>query len=179
MKILAKIILWLTGWQVAGAIPPERKFVVILAPHTSGSDFIYAMCARFVFDVRFSFLAKEELFRPPFGFIFRRLGGIAIDRSAKHNFVEQAVSIFSSKDDFILALSPEGTREYVPKWKTGFYYIALYAKVPVVLAYLNFEKKVVGIGPTFYPTGNCEKDIETIKDFYRPIKGKYPDKGVR
>jgi 1-acyl-sn-glycerol-3-phosphate acyltransferase len=163
---------------VAGEVPPLKKFVVILAPHTSGMDFVYAMCTKFILGLRFSFLVKAEVFRPPFGFIFRWLGGIPVERSSSHNLVDQVVKMFNEREDIIMAISPEGTRAYVPKWKTGFYYIALYAKVPIVLGYLNFQTKTAGIGPTFYPTGDIDKDIEAIKDFYRPIKGKYPQKGV-
>ena len=164
---------------MAGEVPKLRKFVVIMAPHTSGLDFLYGMCARFILDINFTFLGKEEVFRPPFGFIFRWLGGIPVDRTSNHNLVDHAVKMFNERDDFILALSPEGTRQYVEKWKTGFYYIALNAKVPIVLGFLDFEKKKAGIGPVFYPTGDVDKDIETIKDFYRPIKGRHPELGVR
>jgi len=178
MKLIARFVFWITGWKTAGEIPPLKKFVVIMAPHTSGMDFLYGMCVRFILGIRFKFLGKTEVFRPPFGFIFRWLGGIPVERSSSNNLVEQAVKMFDEREDFILALSPEGTRAYAPKWKTGFYYIALYAKVPIVLGFVNFETKTAGIGPTFYPTGKIDNDMETIKNFYRPIKGKYPEKGV-
>ena len=179
MKIIARVIFWITGWKIAGEVPPLKKFVVILAPHTSGLDFFYAMCTKFLLGIKFSYLGKEEIFRPPFGFIFRWLGGIPVERTASHNMVDQVVKYFNEHENFILALSPEGTRAYVPKWKTGFYYIALKAKVPIILGYLNFETKTAGIGPTFYPTGNIEQDMESILAFYRPIKGKHPELGVR
>jgi len=178
VKLIARLIFWINGWQTEGSIPPVKKFVVILAPHTSGMDFVYAMCAKFIFDVKFRYLGKAEVFKPPFGFIFRWLGGIPVERSSSHNMVEQVVKLFDEHENFILALSPEGTRAYVLKWKTGFYHIALQAKVPIVLAYLNFESKRAGIGPTFYPSGDMEKDIASIQNFYRPIKGKYPELGV-
>lgn len=178
MKWIARFIFWINGWKVAGEVPRLKKFVVIMAPHTSGMDFIYAMCARFILNIQFRYLGKAEVFKPPFGFIFRWLGGVPVERSEHHNLVEQVVKMFEEHDTFILALSPEGTRTYVPKWKTGFYYIALHAKVPIVLGYLDFPNKTAGIGPLFYPTGDIDKDIEAIKDFYRPIKGKYPERGV-
>lgn len=178
MKLLARFIFWLTGWKTAGTVPPLKKFVVIAAPHTAGRDFIYGMCARYLFDVDFKYFAKAEVFRPPFGWLFRALGGIPIDRSNKRNVVDVAVQKFNESDAFILALAPEGTREYVAKWRTGFYYIALNARVPIVCGYLDFEHKIAGIGPTFYPTGDIEKDMEELKAFYKPIKGKYPEKGV-
>lgn len=179
MRLIARFVFWIKGWKTAGEVPLLKKFVVIMAPHTSGEDFVLGMCAKFIYGIKFNYLGKAEIFRAPFGFIFRWLGGIPVERSESHNMVEQVVKLFNEHEVFILALSPEGTRAYVPKWKTGFYYIALYAKVPIVLTYLNFETKTAGIGPTFYPTGDIDKDIETIKDFYRPIKGKYPELGVR
>lgn len=178
MKLISQLIFWIAGWKTKGQFPPLRKFVVIVAPHTSGMDLIYAMCAKFILNVRFAFLAKAEIFKPPFGFIFRWLGGIPVERSEHHNLVEQVVKVFEAKDDFILALAPEGTRAYAPNWKTGFYYIAVEAKVPIVLAYLDFSTKTAGIGPVFYPTGNLDDDLESIKSFYRSIKGKYPERGV-
>ncbi|MES2620273.1 MAG: lysophospholipid acyltransferase family protein [Bacteroidota bacterium] len=178
IKLVAQFVFWIAGWKVEGKVPELKKFVVIAAPHTSGWDFPLGIVARLILQIHFSFFAKQELFRPPFGFIFRALGGIPVNRSSSHGMVEQAVEMFSANDQFILALSPEGTREYVKKWRTGFYYIALHAKVPIVLAYLDFEHRIAGIGPTFYPTGDIDKDMEIIKDFYRPIKGKHPEKGV-
>ena len=179
IKLLAQFIFQMTGWKVAGEVPPIKKFVVIAAPHTSGLDFPIGILARAILQIHFSFFAKQELFHPPFGFIFRALGGIPVDRASSHGVVEQAVEMFNTHERFILALSPEGTREYVTEWRTGFYYIAMKAKVPIVLAYMDYESKTVGIGSTFYPTGDIDKDKETIKDFYRTIKGKYPEKGVR
>ena len=179
MKLIARFIFWINGWKIDGEVPPLKKFVVIMGPHTSGMDFVYAMCAKFILGIKFNYLGKAEVFRPPFGFIFRWLGGIPVERSEHHKLVDQVVKMFNEHERFIIALSPEGTRAYVPKWKTGFYYIALYAKVPIVLAYLNFETKTAGIGPTFYPTGDIDRDVETIKDFYRPIQGKYPELGIR
>jgi 1-acyl-sn-glycerol-3-phosphate acyltransferase len=178
MKLLSQLFFWLTGWKTVGKVP-AFKCVVIVAPHTSGWDMLYGMAAKFIFELDFSFFAKQEIFKPPFGFIFKAMGGVPVNRSAKHNLVEQAVQTFNERDHFILALSPEGTREYVFKWKTGFYYIALGAKVPIVLAFLDYEKKEAGFGPTFYPTGDIEKDMEEMKKFYRPIKGYHPEKGVR
>lgn len=179
MELLAKFIFKISGWKTVGEIPPIKKFVAIAAPHTSNMDFIYGMCAKFIFGVKMQYLGKKELFRFPFGFIFRAMGGIPVDRKSSHHLVEQAVEEFNRHNNFILAMAPEGTRSYAPKWKTGFYHIAIGAKVPIVLCYLDFEKKIAGIGPAFYPTGNIENDLEEIKNFYRKIKGKFPEKGVR
>ena len=179
MKLLSRFIFWIFGWKTAGEVPPLKKFVAILAPHTSGWDLIFGLCARYIFGIDISLMAKKEIFVFPVGPVLRALGGIPVDRSSSHNMVDQAVEMFNERENFILAIAPEGTREYAPKWKTGFYYIALKANVPIVLGYIDFSTKTVGLGPTFYPTGNVDKDIETIKDFYRPIKAKHPEKGVR
>jgi 1-acyl-sn-glycerol-3-phosphate acyltransferase len=179
MYYISKFIFWLLGWKIKGEVPPLKKFVVIAAPHTSAWDVVFGLGAIYLFRLKLSFFVKKEAFNSPLGFLFRAVGGVPVDRSSKHNLVEQATKMFEEKDEFILALAPEGTREYVAKWKTGFYYIAVAAKVPILCSYFDFENKIVGIGPTIYPTGNLEKDMELILNFYRPIKGKHPEKGVR
>jgi len=179
MKALSRFIFLISGWKTAGEVPALKKYVAIYAPHTSGWDLIIGLCAKFIFGLRISLLAKKELFRFPLGPLLRSVGAIPVDRSSSHNLVDQAVAMFNENDNFVLALSPEGTREYAPKWKTGFYYIALKANVPIVLTYIDFERKLVGFGPTFLPTGDPDKDIEAIKVFYRPIRGRHPEKGVR
>lgn len=179
LKRISKFIFWLFGWRTEGVVPPLKKFVVIAAPHTSAWDAVFGLCAKYLFDVDLTFFGKEELFRFPTGIFFRAIGGIGVDRFSNNNVVDKAVELFNSREHFILGLSPEGTRKYVAEWRTGFYYIAMEAKVPIVMAYLDFEHKVVGIGPTVYPTGNIDRDIEEMKNFYRPIKGKHPEKGVR
>ncbi len=179
MKFIAKLIFKLSGWKTAGEVPSIKKFVAIAAPHTSNMDFIFGMCAKFIFGIKLQYLGKKELFRFPFGFIFRSLGGIPVERTSSHNVVAQVVTQFNKHSRFVLAMSPEGTRSYAPEWRKGFYHIACGAGVPIVLCYLDFENKITGIGPTFYPTGNMDKDIEEIKSFYRKIKGKFPEKGVR
>lgn len=179
MKTLAKLIFWISGWKTAGTVPDLKKFVAIAAPHTSNMDFIYGMCAKFILGIKLQYLGKKELFRFPFGFIFRALGGIPVDRSSSHNLVAQAIAAFNKQQRFILAMAPEGTRRYTPEWKKGFYYIAQGAGVPIVLCYLDFQNKTAGIGPVFFPTGNMENDLEQIKNFYRSVKGKYPENGVR
>lgn len=179
MQLIARFLFKVLGWRIAGEVPHLNKFVVILAPHTSAWDFPLAMLAKFILKVRISFLAKQEVFNPPFGFLFKALGGIPVDRASSHHLVDQVADKFKTEEHLILALAPEGTRKYVAKWKTGFYYIALKAKVPIVLAYLDYEKKVAGVGPTFYPTGNIDADMAEIMAFYRPIKGRHPELGVR
>lgn len=178
-RCIAKFLFWLFGWKVKGQMPPLKKFVAIAAPHTSAWDFPIGMLASYILDIKFKFFGKKELFDSPFGFLFRSLGGIPVDRFSKHGVVAQAIDAFNSHDEFILALAPEGTRQYVTEWRKGFYYIALGAHVPIVLCYIDFERKEVGIGDTFYPTGDYEKDFQEIKNFYRDKKGRHPELGVR
>lgn len=179
MKFIARVIYWFFGWKTEGQIPPLKKFVAIGAPHTSGWDVVFGLSAILLWDLKITFFGKMELFKFPLGNLLRYLGGVPVDRFSSHNVVDQAVQLFKERDEMILALAPEGTRAYVEKWRTGFYYIALKAQVPIVLGYIDFERKVVGIGPTFYPTGDIEKDMVEIKNYYRQFKGKHPEKGVR
>lgn len=179
MQTLARFIFWLFGWKTEGKIPPIKKFVAIAGPHTSGWDFVVGVLGKYIYDLELKFLGKEEIFRFPFKRLLYGLGGIPVNRSSSHHVVDQVVKMFNKSEHFILALSPEGTRQYVPKWRKGFYYIALGAKVPIVMCYIDFANKKVGIGPTFYPTGNYEKDLEEIMNFYRPIKGRHPELGVQ
>lgn len=178
-KLLFTLYFKLAGWRLAGEPPKLKKYVAIVAPHTSGWDLVYGLGAKFIWNIKAKFFGKQELFFFPLGNILRSMGGIPVDRFSKHDVVQQAVDKFNSHDEFILAMAPEGTREYAPVWRKGFYYIALNAKVPIVMYYIDFGNKIVGVGPTFYPTGNYATDVEDIMDFYRHIKGKHPEKGVR
>lgn len=177
-QIVSKFILKLFGWKVAGQLPALKKYVAIVVPHTSSWDFIIGVLAKWSLNINVKFFGKKELFDSPLGFIFRALGGIPVDRFKNHNVVTQAVDEINKSDDFILVLSPEGTRQYVPEWRKGFYFIAMGANIPLLLCYIDYAQKEVGIGPLFYPTGNYAKDFEQIKDFYRDKKGKYPELGV-
>ena len=117
-------------------------------------------------------MGKAALFRWPFGAACRWLGGIPIDRSGSHQVVEQAIQAFKERDDLTMVIPPEGTRKKVSYWKTGFYHIARGANVPVVLGFLDYRRKVGGIGPTLYPTGRIEEDMQVIKTFYATVTGK-------
>jgi 1-acyl-sn-glycerol-3-phosphate acyltransferase len=160
------------GWRMEGVVPDLKKFVIIAAPHTSNWDFPITMALTFAWRMKIHWMGKASLFRPPFGAVSRWLGGIAIDRSRAHNIVEQAIQAFGEHERLIMVIPPEGTRKKVSHWKTGFYHIAAGAKVPIVLGYLDYRRKVGGIGPTFHPTGSIDEDIEKIKEFYSAITGR-------
>ncbi|QTD37972.1 1-acyl-sn-glycerol-3-phosphate acyltransferase [Polaribacter batillariae] len=177
MKRFAKFILHtILGWNIESGFPKHpKKYVVIAAPHTSWIDFPIAILTRMSLGTMVHFIAKNSLFKWPFGYFFRALGGTPVDRSKNNNLVDSIIDIFNNKEEFRLGLSPEGTRKKVENWKTGFYYIAKGANVPIVMATLDFENKKVKISEAYYITGNKEADFKHFKAFYKNIKGKNPE----
>lgn len=179
LRPLYQFIFWILGWKTVGKMPDIPKFIIAVAPHTSNWDFPVGLAARSILRIRNAqFLGKSQLFKPPFGWFFRWLGGHPVERSSSHDMVEQVVKIFDQHEKFILALAPEGTRKKVTKLRTGFYYIAKGAKVPIVPVGFDFAKKQVIIREPFYPTENTEQDMETLLRFYRSVKGKNPELGL-
>ena len=142
------------GWKVVGDFPEGlKKYIVAVAPHTSNWDFVIGVMARSIVRIqRAKFLGKSQLFRPPYGWLFKRLGGYPVDRASHHDVVQQVVDVINKHDEFILAIAPEGTRKKVAKLKTGFYYIALGAKIPIIPVGFDFEKKQIVIGAPLQPT---------------------------
>ena len=172
---LSFIGLKLTGWKLEGTPPSELKYVVIAAPHTSNWDFVITLAMAFVLKFDMYCMGKITIFKGIAGPIMRWLGGIPVNRSASTNLVQQTIEAFNRHDRLIVVIPPEGTRSRVQKWKTGFYYIAVGAKVPIGLGFLDYKNKVGGFGPTFYPSGDIEKDCAEIHRFYANITGRYPD----
>lgn len=179
MKFLCSFIFYkILGWKIINTYPKHlKKYVLIAAPHTSWQDFPIAMLAKFTVGLPANYIGANYLFKPPFGFIFRMLGGSPVDRSKSTNLVDQIVNIFNSKEQFILAMSPEGTRKKVKKWKTGFYYIAKGAQVPIVMATLDFENKHFKFSEPYYLTDNMEVDFKHFHSFFKGVKGKNPELG--
>lgn len=179
MRLFWIWFLKLKGWNTTVTFPKEiKKAVIIVAPHTSSWDFVIGLAYRSILGLQNThFLGKQELFKPPLGFIFKWLGGTPVNRQSKENMVEQVAKKFEGKSSFLLALSPEGTRKKVDKLRTGFYYIALEAKVPIIMVGLDFKHKTVVVRPTIYPT-NWEKDYPTILNFFAPIQGKIKENGL-
>ncbi len=175
------LFLKLKGWKTNVVFPLDvPKAVVIVGPHTSSWDFVIGLAYRSVLGIPNSkFLGKKELFKPPFGWFFYWLGGTPVDRNSKKNLVDQVAEKFSQNSQFLVALSPEGTRKRVDSLKTGFYYIAKQAKVPIVMTGLDFKNKTLQVSAPFYTTEDKEKDIEQVLSFYRKIEGKFPDKDLR
>jgi len=176
LKLLSKTILKLIGWQLDVTMPKEKKFVLIGAPHTSNWDFPLGLLVFGAVDIKVHWVAKIQLFRGPLNYIFTALGGIPVDRSAANGFIEQIADRFKQSDEMALTIAPEGTRSKTKVWKTGFYYIALTAKVPICLGYADYANRSIGFSKTIMPSGDIEKDFAEIKLFYQDIKGKYPEK---
>ena len=174
------LFLKLKGWNTKVLFPHSiKKAVVIVGPHTSNWDFIFGLAFRSVSKIKHSkFLGKSQLFKWPYGFIFRGLGGIPVDRKSKHNIVEQVANEFYKHDEFLLAIAPEGTRKKVKQLKTGFYYISKAANVPIVMAGMDFEKKTLMYSEPFFATEDESKDFKTIINFFANIKGKNPEQGM-
>ncbi len=175
-KKLCQLILKIIGWKVVLKVEIPDKCILCVAPHTSNTDFIIGKlvyCA--IGGKRPSFLIKKEWFRFPFNIVFRRLGGIPVDRKNKNSLTDQIVEIFQSQEHFQLAITPEATRKANPNWKRGFYYIAQSADVPILLTYIDYGTKTAGIERIFRPTGDEEKDIYDIKSYFSHFKGKHPE----
>lgn len=180
MRPLYSLIFKLMGWKITGSFPPElRKYIVAVAPHTSNWDFPIGVMARSILQIRHAkFIGKSSLFKPPFGWLFRTLGGYPVDRSKSNDMVKQVVDIINAHDDFILAIAPEGTRKKVDKLKTGFYYIAKGAGIPIIPCGFDFAKKEVVISTPLFPSGDIDADMNKLLQFYRGIHGANPELGL-
>jgi 1-acyl-sn-glycerol-3-phosphate acyltransferase len=174
LRLFSRTFLKLTGWTIEGALPPNTpKCVLIAAPHTSNWDLPYTLMVAFVLRLNIYWMGKSQIFSPPFRGLMRWLGGIPVHREASGNLVEASARAIRQADHSLqLVVPPEGTRSKTRYWKTGFYYIALGAQVPIVLAYIDYSRKVGGLGPVFQPTGDIDADMRSIKAFYAPIQGK-------
>jgi 1-acyl-sn-glycerol-3-phosphate acyltransferase len=174
LRALSTGFLRLTGWTVEGDLPPSAvKSVFIAAPHTSNWDLPYTLMVAFALRLNPYWMGKASIFRFPFGGLMRWLGGIAVDRSKSNNLVAASAQAIQDADGPLqLIVPPEGTRSRTRYWKTGFYYIATTARVPIILAYMDYATKRSGLGPVFVPTGDIDADMVRIKAFYQPFQGK-------
>ncbi|MEX0882105.1 MAG: 1-acyl-sn-glycerol-3-phosphate acyltransferase [Cyclobacteriaceae bacterium] len=185
MRNLARFVFWITGWKISGEWPKGvKKAVLIAVPHTSNWDLLYARAAFFIMKVPVQFTIKKEVMVGPLGWLIKSLGGIAIDRKRisgkrKQTYTEAMIQMLNVKEELVIMVTPEGTRKYAPKWKSGFYHIAQGASVPIVIGFLDYKNKLAGIGPTIHPNGQMEAQIEEMMAFCRTITGKYPSQGIR
>lgn len=173
-QMVARTVLNYQSWRLDFTLPAAQKYVLVGAPHTSSWDFLYTMLLSHAAGIKLHWIGKDTLFKQPFGSILRKLGGIPVNRRSRNNFVQQVVDAFNQHRELVVAIAPEGTRDNVPYWKTGFYYIALGASVPIALGYIDYAEKTLGIGPTLFPSGDIQADFDQIKSFYAGKLGKHP-----
>ena len=177
---LARFLFKVSGWRTEGKLPDIPKYVIV-ATHTSNWDFFVGLTGWSILShgfsvTKLSWMGKEEVFRGPLGAFMRWIGGVPIERKSRNNAVEQAVQAFRSREKLVMARAPEGTRKKVTHWKTGFYYIAQGAQVPIVFAFFDYKRKAMGIGPAIMPSGDIQADMKVIRDFYSKVRARHPDK---
>ncbi|MFH6604508.1 1-acyl-sn-glycerol-3-phosphate acyltransferase [Maribacter algicola] len=176
MYKLAKFIYYkLMGWKLVGEFPQIDKCVVIVVPHTSNVDFFLGLLVRRVLNEEFNYVGKKSLFKWPWGWYFRRMGGMPIDRSKSNNFVAACAELIKNSKKIHLTLAPEGTRKKVTEWKTGFYYIAKTANVPIVMVAFDYGRKEVKISSPYLTTDDKDADFKGYKSFFKGVKGKVPE----
>ncbi len=164
----------LCGWRLEGQAPALDHYVVIAAPHTSNWDFIWMILMATALGMKISWFGKHTLFAWPFGPIMRALGGVAVKRDSGGGYVDRVSKLFAEHEQLALAVPVEGTRQHQDNWRSGFYRIAELAGIPIVFAYLDYGRRRGGIGPTLMPTGRLADDMAAVRQFYEPMRGKYP-----
>lgn len=174
MHQLAKLIYFkIMGWKVVGDFPSDlKKFVIIVVPHTSNLDFFLGLIIRKVWNEEINWIGKKSLFKAPYGWFFRWVGGAPIDRNKNNDTVSATAALFNEREKFRLTIAPEGTRKKVTQWKTGFYYIAKAAKVPIVLIAFDFENKQIKVSEPHHTSDNRDADFKFYENFFKGIKGK-------
>jgi 1-acyl-sn-glycerol-3-phosphate acyltransferase len=174
-RALGMLFLRLFGWRVEGTLPPGTQAVVIAAPHTSNWDLPFMLAVAYVLGVRPSWLGKREIFRWPFGGLMRWLGGLPINRRSRNNVVQQVVEMFRTMDRLYVVIPPSATRSRSPHWKSGFYHIARGAGVPILCTFLDYRRKVGGVGPVFVPSTDLRADMDRLRAFYDTVAAKFPE----
>ena len=175
-KQIGKLGLRLGGWTTVNEAPSDLgNAVCIVAPHTAIEDFFVGLGFYWSYGIKFKVMMKQEFFKPVLGWILKKMGGVPVNRGHQNHLVEQMIEMFSQNEDTHLVICPEGTRKAVKHWKKGFYVIAEGAKLPIILGFIDYKKKRCGIEKYFYPTGDYEKDLAMIWDYYKDIKAKHPE----
>jgi len=175
-KIVGSLVMFFSGWTYT--FPKEYKTdkcVMVAAPHTSNWDFVHTMSFFWKCEMPIAFFIKDSYTKGIMGWLFRKLGAIGVDRSKKNNLVDYAVTVLEESNNMMLLVPAEGTRKKVERWKTGFYHIAQKSSLPIALGYLDYTNKIAGIGSLFHLSGNFEKDMQGIQEFYQDIPGKHPE----
>jgi 1-acyl-sn-glycerol-3-phosphate acyltransferase len=174
-RLLVALYKW-GGWTSVGTVPEPQRFVLIAVPHTSNWDFPFFLGVTHALGIRTHFMAKASLFRWPMNGFMRQVGGVRLDRSTAKDTVQQMIEVFAERDQFVLTIAPEGTRNAVSKWRSGFYQIALGAGVPIVCGFMDYPTRTSGLGPVIVPTGDYEADMAPAFAFYAGITGKHPER---
>ena len=167
------------GWKAVGIVPEPRRFIIIAAPHTSNWDFVNFLGLTADLGVRAHFMGKLSLFRWPLAGFMKQMGGIPVDRRGGGNVVEQMTQEFARRAEFMLTVAPEGTRSKTAKWRTGFYQIAMAAKVPLVVGMMDYGTKTGGLGPLIWPTSDFRADMQKVFDVYKSCVPKFPERAVK
>ena len=175
LQWLARIFWSVQGWKLHGKRPTIPRYLLVVAPHTSNKDFFYYLWLSVGYNIHPYFIAKKDIFNGLLGPLMRSLGGIAIDRAASADVVDQAAEEFRSSEEMIIAILPEGTRKKRPYWKSGFYYIALEGQVPIVMASMNFKEKWIKLSEPYALTGDQQRDLDVIRAFYSDAHGIKPE----
>lgn len=175
IRNIAKFIFWLIGWKFDPIIPTEKKYIIVIAPHTSNWDFVIGKLTNWICGLKPKVLVKKEAFNFFTGPFIRMWGGIPIDRNNTVNIVDQVVQYFNDNEELILGITPEGTRKRNPNWKTGFYRIAVKANIPLYFGYMDYKTKRAGIRDRFDPTGDMEGDMKKIKAYFKGMEGYHKD----
>ena len=172
---LGLAVMWIARWEFVGEKPEESYYVVIAAPHTSNWDLLYLLASVYSVNLDIKWMGKHTLFRGPMGPIMKALGGVPIVRHKNTNVVDKAAELFDDPNGFVLVVPAEGTRGYMPHWKSGFYHIARKADVPVCLSFVDFSRRQSGMGPLIRMTGDITKDMDKVRAFYVDKVGAYPE----
>jgi 1-acyl-sn-glycerol-3-phosphate acyltransferase len=162
---LGRLLLWLMGWRVEGAVPDLPKMVLIGAPHTTNMDGVIGLATLTGYGLQAGTMIKDSAFKGATGVLLRWFGAIPIDRRSAKGVVEQSVDAFNNNEKLLLLIAPEGTRHSSPEWKRGFHHIASGANVPVLPAACDYQRKVITFGPAVMPSGDYEADLNRILDF--------------
>lgn len=184
LRWLTQKLFQILGWQFAGDMPPHiKKAVLLIAPHTSNWDGVYGLLFCFLKRLPIKFAIKKEAMLFPLGPIFKWMGAVPIDRKSGYkthtnSVVQHMITMLRQHDALMLVIAPEGTRSRVKRWRRGFYHIASQAGVPIVLGYIDYAKKHIGVGPVIHPTGHFDSDLQRIQAFYKDKAGKYPMQGM-
>lgn len=184
LKFLVNLAFKIRGWKVYGNIPKDiKKAVLVFAPHTSNWDGVYGLGTFLTRDIRIRFTIKKEMMFFPLNILLKKLGAIPIDRSnilgKRRTMADTIVDMYNNSENLYVLMQPEGTRKYVSKWKLGFYHVAVKANIPMILTYIDYPSNSGGFGPVIYPSGDIDKDLEDIRAFYKTIRGKYPENGIK